>query len=191
MYQVVHHNVVLVPQATERTCWYASLLMIVRHHRRYLELREGPFYRVTSGHPDLQNSSVGADIDTPEVAKIIEGGIFDSSKMLSAARVDVIAKTGNLKSEHISLTPAEFSRILCDAGPFVYGGRVRGYRRVNRGNHAVVVTGISGPERSPILELNDPAPRGKGTRLTYAFAAFTVALAAFTDTAGKAVVVHV
>jgi hypothetical protein len=191
MYRVVHHNVRLVPQRTDKTCWYACLVMIVRHYRRYLELREGVFYRILSGDAAVQKCSVGADIDTPEVAKRFEGSTFEPAMMLKASGMEEIAEAAHLQAEHIRLTPAEFSRVLHDAGPFLYGGRCKGYRGVSGGAHAVVITGIKGPEYGAVLEVNDPGPTDKGARLVKAFGPFIRSLPAFKDAEGKAVIVHV
>lgn len=141
----VIYRVPLVPQCGTLTCWYAAAQMITRWNRRHLR-----------GNP-----RAGADIDTSAVTSTVCGGNIYIN-LLTPGAVATFARGANLRTTYQSLTPDGLAQLLNTCGPLWYGGRVRGYRGVNRGAHVVVITGIN----NDAVYINDPFPPNIGGQFT-------------------------
>ena len=138
----VYYNVPLIPQEASLTCWYACAQMIVRFHRNRVQA----------------TTLAGGEVDQPRVTALMTS----MNRALTPQLAIAVASAMNLRMEFVSPTPAALENFLAGFGPLWYGGNVRGYRNVQSGAHAVVLTGIRRGVPGDEVLINDPWPSGAG-----------------------------
>jgi len=147
----IFYNVPLIPQDSSLTCWYASARMIVRFHRDRVQA----------------TTLAGGEVGQPGVDALMTS----MNRALSPDLAVGVARAMNMQMVWFSPTAGALENMLLTHGPLWYGGNVRGYRNVQAGAHAVVLTGIRRDAAGDEVLINDPWPSGAagGARLAMEF----------------------
>ncbi len=157
---IVFHNVPMIPQNTQNTCWWAAARMVVQYHR---ESRQ-------------QTTIAGGVIGQAEANAFID----NNDRVLDPAKAEDLARLANMRTTSLSPTPEGLVGLLIMYGPLWYGGVVEGYRGFHNAKHAVVITGCSTLGSVPTVNINDPWEIGIGAKLTETFNDFFSNLRAMT-----------
>ena len=149
------HDVRLIPQRTNQTCWYACADMIVEYHREHRQ----------------QSTIAGGAIGMPHVDRAVD----TANNYIPWRLVESFARQQGFQMLHLSPTPRGLLELLQQHGPLWYGGdwsQPNGNTQSGQfaSGHVIVITGchVHGDAAATVY-LNDPWPVGTGAQRTIGF----------------------